>query len=414
MYTLPLANASAPRWLCTVGSAPGASTVLRNRIEPSRRSSAISSWWFGCSMPTTYTRLLAGSATGVLVMPTGSTSPHGSELAATGRPRPTCCHFAAPVALSNAYTESWSVATITVLPTTSGSPYTLPSMAGDVHARCNPFADGPSFVTFERVGSPPHIVHVPLPGAADDELDELDDARVDVVVVAACFAPPLHAQSASNDSAANWTRRRRTWDIASACRVAARVGNAPFGYVRTHGSVRGHRRGARGRRDRGVGDVAWWPSRGGGGPRPRAGEAGQVRRPVARRPRRCGRRGPAADRGRSLTRLSRRRTAPPCRPRNVGPCASRSGRARCGRGPRSSTSPGTATTAAGTACTSPTTSCRTIPPVTHRSTDRRSSAGRSSPRWRRRRLVCGSARSCAATRTVTPRCSPTSPPPSTT
>src|SRR3954447_4164171 len=110
-------------------------------------------------MPTTYRRLFAGSATGVLVIPTGFTFPHGSFDPSTGGPSVKCCHLVPPVAASNAYTEFPVVATITVSPTTRGSPYTSPSSPSDFHARWRPSAPGPSSVTPERVGSPPHVSH---------------------------------------------------------------------------------------------------------------------------------------------------------------------------------------------------------------------------------------------------------------
>ena len=57
--------------------------------------------------------------TGVPVTPSGMTSPHG-KLLVRGVPR-LVCQRSAPERVSNAYTESFSVATMTSVPSTSGS-----------------------------------------------------------------------------------------------------------------------------------------------------------------------------------------------------------------------------------------------------------------------------------------------------
>src|SRR5580700_6863472 len=59
-------------------------------------------------------------------MPSGSMSPHCRLLRGTGVPR-WCRQTTAPVDSLSAYTVSFSVAAMTVSPTTSGWPYTAPS-----------------------------------------------------------------------------------------------------------------------------------------------------------------------------------------------------------------------------------------------------------------------------------------------
>ena len=75
--------------------------------------------WAGRIMPTAYTRPAAGSTTGVLVMPTGSTSPHGNDVAGTGWPR-WVDHTTEPSDAFNEYTVSFSVAITTRSPTSNG------------------------------------------------------------------------------------------------------------------------------------------------------------------------------------------------------------------------------------------------------------------------------------------------------
>ena len=67
-------------------------------------------------------------------MPTvGLMSPQGSDDAGTGVAR--CLdQMMAPELADSAYTVSFSVATKTRPPETSGSPYSCPSSSGDVHA----------------------------------------------------------------------------------------------------------------------------------------------------------------------------------------------------------------------------------------------------------------------------------------
>ncbi len=88
---------------------------------------------------TTQSRPLAGSATGVPVIPEGSTLPHGRP-DGTGEAR---CRVqrTAPVAAFSAYTVSFSVAMITVDPTMSGWAYTAPSTFA-VHAFRTPVGAG--------------------------------------------------------------------------------------------------------------------------------------------------------------------------------------------------------------------------------------------------------------------------------
>ena len=82
---------------------------------------------------TTKMRPVAGSITGVPVIPTvGSMSPHFSCVSGTAVA--TCCfHTSAPVAKSSAYTVSFSVATYTRDPYTSGEPKTGPSSEAVCH-----------------------------------------------------------------------------------------------------------------------------------------------------------------------------------------------------------------------------------------------------------------------------------------
>ena len=58
--------------------------------------------------------------TGVPVMPSGSMLPQGKLESGTGVPR-LVCHWIAPVVALSEYTESFSVATNTLPPETSGS-----------------------------------------------------------------------------------------------------------------------------------------------------------------------------------------------------------------------------------------------------------------------------------------------------
>ncbi len=73
----------------------------------------------GCTKPTAYTRFVAVSITGVLVIPTGSTFPHGNDERPTGSPR-FLLHSTVPSEARSAYTVSFSVATTTRSPVTSG------------------------------------------------------------------------------------------------------------------------------------------------------------------------------------------------------------------------------------------------------------------------------------------------------
>ncbi len=84
------------------------------------------SWWAAfpltSSSATTNTSPRASSITGVPVMPTvGAMSPHGSDPDGTGVPR-WVDQTTAPVAADSASTVSFSVATKTRPPETSGSP----------------------------------------------------------------------------------------------------------------------------------------------------------------------------------------------------------------------------------------------------------------------------------------------------
>ncbi len=90
---------------------------------------------------TAYRVPVAGSMTGVLVIPTvGWMSPQGSSEEGTGAPRFTC-QARAPVAWSNAYRSLFSPATITSPPNTSGSAQTGPARPDTCQAGVNGSAD---------------------------------------------------------------------------------------------------------------------------------------------------------------------------------------------------------------------------------------------------------------------------------
>jgi hypothetical protein len=100
---------------------PGGSAGRRTRTVPLRTSTPTSRCAGPVTSATANTRPVAGSYTGVPVMPSGSMLPHGSRDSGTGSPT-LRRHRTFPVRSSRAYSESPSVATSTWSPTTSGSP----------------------------------------------------------------------------------------------------------------------------------------------------------------------------------------------------------------------------------------------------------------------------------------------------
>src|SRR4051794_6115738 len=136
----------------------------RNLTAPVMASIA-TSWCFGPVISASaYTVLVAGSAAGVLVMPSGAMFPHGNVDSGTGGPT-LVRHSTAPVWGSRPYSELFSVATTIRPPTKIGWAYTSPSSTGDVHA----LLDGSSPVSAlapRRVLSPWYVGHDPVAAVA--------------------------------------------------------------------------------------------------------------------------------------------------------------------------------------------------------------------------------------------------------
>jgi hypothetical protein len=100
---------------------PGGSAERRTRTRPSRASTPTSRCAGPLTSATANSSPVAGSDTGVPVIPSGSMLPQGSRDSGTGSPT-LVCHSTRPPRSSSAYSESASVATSTRSPTTSGSP----------------------------------------------------------------------------------------------------------------------------------------------------------------------------------------------------------------------------------------------------------------------------------------------------
>ena len=149
--------------------APGGSTFWVSRTVPVAVPSPASTWAgfpFTCSSATTKISPRAGSMTGVPVMPTvGPMSPQGSDDAGTGVAR--CLdQMTAPVLADSAYTVSFSVATNTRPPDTSGSPYSWPSSLGEVQAGELVSTAPGSVPAPEPAGSPWYTVQETVAGLA--------------------------------------------------------------------------------------------------------------------------------------------------------------------------------------------------------------------------------------------------------
>ena len=113
------------RWRIAAGVEPEGSTFWFNSTVPVPVFNPTSRWAglpLTSSSATTNTSPRASSTTGVPVIPTvGVMSPQGSDRDGTGDA--TCVdHTTAPVVAERAYTVSFSVATKTRPPETSGSP----------------------------------------------------------------------------------------------------------------------------------------------------------------------------------------------------------------------------------------------------------------------------------------------------